>query len=107
MAGILHIRSEEEMPSSVTIKIEAPSTIDTSAVKAEVVCATASENEYFDYMINSTCGYVDSVEKANETVKRYQERTSSKFICYKVQRSFGRNGKCYGDWHDWQCQLKA
>ncbi|XP_042879633.1 uncharacterized protein LOC122258024 [Penaeus japonicus] len=110
MAGILHIRSEEEMPSSVTIKIEAPSTIDTSAVKAEVVCATASENEYFDYMINSTCGYVDSVEKANETVKRYQERTSSKFICYKVQRSFGRNEWCLDNhkilWHQEEQKVK-
>lgn len=63
-------------------------------VSGEMIAEAVMGTGYFDYMVKPNCGYVLTLEKANETVRLFQQRTSSRFVCYKVQRSFGREDWC-------------
>ncbi|KAG7174184.1 putative Amyotrophic lateral sclerosis 2 chromosomal region candidate 8-containing protein 1, partial [Homarus americanus] len=98
------------MEESITIKVEDPQTVEEAVINAEIVTdpdsnsaraektielpcspSTPSHHDYFDVMLKHTFGYVYTVEKANETLSLFQERTLNRFVCYKVQRSFGRD----------------
>nr|XP_045597436.1 uncharacterized protein LOC123757639 isoform X2 [Procambarus clarkii] len=68
--------------------------VENDMVSGEMIAEAVMGTGYFDYMVKPNCGYVHTLEKANETVRLFQQRTSSRFICYKVQRSFGREGWC-------------
>ncbi|XP_071530041.1 uncharacterized protein [Panulirus ornatus] len=87
--------------SDETFRMTSGDTLDTISVSVEedvisgeMIAEAVMGTGYFDYMVKPNCGYVHTLEKANETVKLFQQRTSSRFICYKVQRSFGRDGWC-------------
>ncbi|KAK4304902.1 hypothetical protein Pmani_023169 [Petrolisthes manimaculis] len=64
--------------------------VKADAASGEMITEAVMGTGYFDYMMKPNCGYVLTVEKANQTIKLYQQRTSSRFICYKVQRGFGK-----------------
>lgn len=110
MEGIIHIHQDKtsydvDLKDLITIKIEPSGAED--VINAEIITGPETNNlvaqrkvsavhdydVYFDKILKPTFGYVDSVEKANETLSLFQERTNSKFVCYKQQRGFGRDGE--------------
>lgn len=100
------------MEESITIKVEDTQLVEEAVINADIIahhelgststehtpelpCNTSANpySEYFDTKLKPTFGYVYTIERANETLTLFQECTRSRFVCYKVQRGFGRNGK--------------
>jgi hypothetical protein len=52
----------------------------------------AGDFKYFDVPITTNCGYVYSCERAEEAVREFETRTTSKYSCYKSRSSFGKTG---------------
>ncbi|XP_042212411.1 uncharacterized protein LOC121859559 isoform X1 [Homarus americanus] len=82
----VEIASGEDALGTVEVSVE-------DDISGEMT-ATAVGTGYFDNTVRPNCGYVHTLEKASETIQLFQQRTMSRYICYKVQRSFGRDGLC-------------
>ncbi|XP_027238369.2 uncharacterized protein [Penaeus vannamei] len=87
-----YLESQVDVNMDVTEAVETPeAAAEENIVSGEIIAKTEMDADYFDYMLKPNCGYVLSVDRANEVVNLFQQRTSSRFTCYKVQRSFGRD----------------
>lgn len=97
MEKTIIIKREESddavIKAEIITNLEVASLVPEKTIEVSCGGPTNSYSDFYDVILKKTFGYVTTLEKANETLRLFQERTGSRFVCYKVQRGFGRDGK--------------
>ena len=53
----------------------------------------SSWEKLYDGSVNKYLGYVASVEQAMKLIREYELKTTSKFSCFKAEKTFGQGGE--------------